>query len=410
MPKQKPVREVNKHLRPISLTPILSKMSEDYVVDAYVKPAVLERIDPQQFRTVPKSSTTHALISMLHSWLESTDGNGATTRVMLFDFRKAFDLIDHHVLAQKLSAYDFPKPIMCWILDFLTNRRQRLKLSRDCVSEWRAVPAGVLQETKLGPWLFLIMINDLSVAETSMWKYVDDITLAECVEKNGTSSLQLRVDELVSKSQADGFQLNESKCKELRISFSKSENTLEPVTINDTNIEVVPSAKLLGVMISNDLKWNAHVEMICKKVSARLYFLRQLNRAKVPTNDLLCFYTTCIRPVVEYACPVFHTALPQYLSEELERLQKRALRIISNNDLSYRQALEVFNIPTLYDRREAIGNLMFQEISNNNNHKLYSLLPPPYLGTVRTRKNRNFQVPRFKTNRFRDSFVISHCR
>ena len=211
-------------------------------------------------------------------------------------------------------------------------------------------------------------------------------------------------------SRADGFQLNESKCKELTIPFTKSENPLEPITINNTNIEVVPSARLLGVMMSNDLKWNAHVEMICKKVAARLYFLRQLKRAKVPTNDLLSFYTTCIRPVAEYACPVFHTALPQYLSDQLERLQKRALRIISTNNLSYRQALEVFNIPTLYDRREAIGNLLFQGISNNNNYKLYPLLPPPYLGTLRTRKNRKFQVPRFKTNRFRDSFIVSHCR
>ena len=150
--------------------------------------------------------------------------------------------------------------------------------------------------------------------------------------------------------------------------------------------------------------------MICKKVAARLYFLRQLKRAKVPANDLLSFYTTCIRPVAEYACPVFHTTLPQYLSDQLERLQKRALRIISTNDLSYKQALEVFNIPTLYDRREAIGNSMFQEISNNNNHKLYSLPPPPYPGTLRTRKNCKFQVPRFKTNRFRDSFIVSQCR
>ena len=87
VPKLKPGREVNKHLRPISLTPILSKKSEEYVVDTYVKPALLERIDPEQFGAVPNSSTTHALISMLHSWLESTDGNGATARVMLFDFR-----------------------------------------------------------------------------------------------------------------------------------------------------------------------------------------------------------------------------------------------------------------------------------------------------------------------------------
>ena len=58
---------------------------------------------------------------------------------------------------------------MCWILDFLTNRGQRVKLSCDCVSEWRAVTAGFPQWTKLG----------LSVTNTSIWKYVDDTTLAE---------------------------------------------------------------------------------------------------------------------------------------------------------------------------------------------------------------------------------------
>ena len=125
-----------------------------------------------------------------------------------------------------------------------------------------------------------VLINDLSVANTNIWKYVDDTTLGECVEKNGTSSMQSRVDEFVTKSRADGFQLNESKCKELRISFTKSESILEPITINNTyiTVEIVPSANLPVVMISNDLKWNVHIEMICKKVATRLYFLRQLKR------------------------------------------------------------------------------------------------------------------------------------
>ena len=149
VPKQRPVQDINKHLRPISQTPILSKIAEEYVVDTYVKPAVLSKIDPQQFGTVPKSSTTHALIRMIHSWAKSTDGNGSTTRVVLFDFRKAFDLIDHHVLARKHSSYDIPRSISCWIIDFLMGRKQRIKLSRDCFSEWEAVPQGVPQGTKL---------------------------------------------------------------------------------------------------------------------------------------------------------------------------------------------------------------------------------------------------------------------
>ena len=66
VPKEKPVKDVNKDLRPISLTPILSKVAEDFVVEEFVKPAVLKEIDETQFGTVPKSSTTQALISMVH--------------------------------------------------------------------------------------------------------------------------------------------------------------------------------------------------------------------------------------------------------------------------------------------------------------------------------------------------------
>jgi len=276
----------------------------------------------------------HALISMIHSPAKSAYGNGLTMRVVLFDFRKAFDLIDHHVLAQKLSCYDIPGSISCWIIDFLTDPKQRIKLSRDCFSEWEAVLAGVQQGTKLGPWLFLIMINDLSVADTTLGKYGDNTTLVESVSKNETSYMQLRPDELVRQSEADSFQFNESKCKELRISFSRSESPIDHVTINDKQMEVVSSAKLLRVVVSDNLRLNANVESICKKAATRPYFLRQLKRAKVPPNDMLLFYITYIRPILEYACPVFHHSLLQYLYNEVERLQKRALQIILP-DLSY---------------------------------------------------------------------------
>ena len=57
---------------------------------------------------MPGSSTTQALISMVHSWLSATDGNGATVRIVLFDFHKAFDLIEHNILIQKFVSYNLP--------------------------------------------------------------------------------------------------------------------------------------------------------------------------------------------------------------------------------------------------------------------------------------------------------------
>ncbi|PFX27740.1 hypothetical protein AWC38_SpisGene7561 [Stylophora pistillata] len=83
IPKQTRVYDFNKHPRPISLTPVHSKLAEDFVVDSYVKPAVLAKVDPQQFGTVPGSSTTEALISMTHAWYSATDGNGVSVRVRL---------------------------------------------------------------------------------------------------------------------------------------------------------------------------------------------------------------------------------------------------------------------------------------------------------------------------------------
>ena len=149
--------------------------------------------------------------------------------------------------------------------------------------------------------------------------------MTEIVERNKTSNIQLAVSELAEKSQQNKFQLNKLKCKELRIAFAKSTPDFVPLVINEKPTEIVPHIKLL------DLKWNRHVSEIVRKVSTRLYFLRQLKRANVPTKEvkeLLTFYVTCIRPITEYACPVFHNGLPQYLADDLERLQKRALRII----------------------------------------------------------------------------------
>ena len=210
--------------------------------------------------------------------------------MVLFDYKKAFDPIDHAILTEKLTKLDLPYEIICWIVDFLKCRKQRIKLSNDCKSEWSNVPAGVPQGTKLGPWLFVLMIEDIKVTNTDLWKYVDDTTIAEPVEKGEISNIQNAVDELSEMSNRNKFQLNGRKCKEIRISFARCQPQFEPVYINDIEIEVVKTVKLLGLNISSDLKWNCHVSEIVKKASTRLYFIKQLKRAKIAEKELIIFY------------------------------------------------------------------------------------------------------------------------
>ena len=132
-------------------------------MDHFIKPAILQIVDSGQYGVIPKSSTTQSLIGLVHNLAKATDGSGALVRVVMFDYKKAFDLIDHHILVTKLYTLDIPPEIINWVSDFQTNRQQRVKLASDCYSEWAAVPAGVPQGTKLGPWLYILMINDLLI-------------------------------------------------------------------------------------------------------------------------------------------------------------------------------------------------------------------------------------------------------
>lgn len=195
-------------------------------------------------------------------------------------------------------------------------------MGNDCFSEWGNVPAGVPQGTKLGPWLFIMMINDLMPSRVDQVKFVDDLTISETVPKFGHSTIQDSVSNIQRWSDNNLLRLHDDKCKELRIDFKKNNNIFHPIYVNGKPLEVVEEAKLLGLTITSDLKWNKHVSNIVSKCSKRLYLLVQLKRAKVPKKDIIQFYTTCIRPVLEYTSAVFHYSLPHYLSADIEPCPK----------------------------------------------------------------------------------------
>ena len=80
-----------------------------------------------------------------------------------------------------------------------------------------------------------------------------------------------------------------------------------PIVINGTEVDLFSQAKLLGVVISNYLKWNQHVDAICKQKSFQhLYALRLLKRSTLPVDVLITLYRTIIRPILEYACEAWH--------------------------------------------------------------------------------------------------------
>ena len=209
-------------------------------------------------------------------------------------------------------------------------------------------------------------------------------------------------------TKADKFQLNKIKCKELRIDFSKSDKGFNPVNVNDRNLEVVNHAKLLGLNLSKDLKWNIHISEIIKKAASRLYFLRQLKWSKVASKELTQFCVACIRPVTKYACQVYHNSLPNYLSNDLEWLQKCAMHVI-HPEHSYAEALNEAGLQPLSERRQSITSQFFKQIAKDKNHRLHPLLSEEK-ALNNLRKSFKFVLPKCKTKHCQSSFINLNFR
>ena len=152
------------------------------------------------------------------------------------------------------------------------------------------------------------------------------------------------------------MKINSDKSKEMTICFARDNDFLHDMpnlNVDRMPVQKVRYAKLLGITISCDLTWNRHIENIVAKAGKRLYVLYQLKRAGISQADLITVYLSIIRPVLEYACPAWHTNLQVYLSNNIELIQKRALRCIYPGAI-YQEILNSISLSTLKDRRDLI--------------------------------------------------------
>ena len=402
VPKKHPPRHIEKDLRPISLTPIVSKVFESLVlrwVDKFIQP----HLDCRQFGSLAGTCTTDALVEMVHQWYEATDSLGTCARVLLLDYSKAFDLINHDILIGKLQEMELPPHLARWMAAFLLDRYHRVRIG-EALSDTRSPNGGVPQGTLSGPKDLLVHINDLTTP-CPTYKYVDDSTIFEVCAPGSQSRLQEAADTAWTWSQQNDMKINASKTHELLINFSRNgeQARIPPITMNGEQIERTDSAKILGVTISADLTWNAHVNNTVSKASKRLYMLYQLKRAGVDQRDLVRIYMSVIRPVLEYAAPVWSTSIPGYLSDKIETIQKRAMRTIFPG-MDYDDILASLNVQTLADRRHDICVNYFNKMKNPN-HKLHHLLPDVRNVSYLLRSRTEYPLVRARTNRHMNSLI-----
>ncbi len=148
----------------------------------------------------------------------------------------------------------------------------------------------------------------------------------------------------------------------------------------------------------------AYVDKIHAKAFKRLYFLTCLKRAGVEENELLHYYRSVIRSVVEYAFPAWSTGVTKGQSDSLEQIQKRAIFIIAPH-LQYKEAITKFSLPTIKDHLDILNSKFFRNIVDNNSHKLNYLLPKPCAVKRNVSSTSKYELPKCCTNRFKTSFI-----
>ena len=170
-----------------------------------------------------------------------------------------------------------------------------------------------------------------------------------------------------SNARGMGMVVNPTKTQLLCIAPANSAEVTSHIYLEDgSRIESGEEMTLLGFRFSSRPMVAAHLELLKQKFNCRVWMLRHLRNAGIAERTVAEIYAAIIRPVVEYAVPVYHWMLNGGQSDEVEKMQRRAMKIIYGHKTSYRAALEKSALPTLKERRKNIVLKFAQKASSSD--------------------------------------------
>ena len=221
-----------------------------------------------------------ALISLLDKCLKNID-KGEITAAILFDLRKAFDVVFHEIILQKLRLHNFDFHAMTWMQSYLSNRYQCIVTSK-ISSSLQQVKSVVPQGSVLGPALFLIFINDmpLLIYEAYAEIYADDtiVHTASTDEKVIETKLQVSATNFKSWCLQHKIIVHLAETSLTNIGMRQNRLNIDNINIiiDNENMSGVENRKLLGIIIDKTLSWDKQIDSVCLNISRRITFLKIL--------------------------------------------------------------------------------------------------------------------------------------
>ena len=352
--------------RPVSLTCILCKLMEHIVVSNLMNHLEDNKILSEfQHGFRSKRSCETQLIGLVED-LTSTLDKAVQTDMIVLDFSKAFDKVSHPRLLHKLKHHGVTGKNHAWISAFLNNRTQAVVLESK-YSDKVDVGSGVPQGSVLGPVLFLIFINDITVGikHSTIRLFADDCTIYRPIRNEQDHKLlQEDLTTLTNWEKIWKMEFNVSKCNVMHITRSRKP-LIHPYYMHGETLEVVHDTKYLGLTIKDDLSWNLHINNMISSANQVQGMLKR-NIKKAPQQTKINAANTLIRPRVEYGAAIWDPFTKDNI-DKLERVQRRAARYVYN-DYSYNSSVTTMLnqlqwIP-LQQRRQNIRLCWLYKIAN----------------------------------------------
>ena len=322
--------------RPISLLTVFSKITEKaaaFQMIEYLNRQSLQ--DPKQSAYKLNHSTNTALLKITDDLYNALD-DGELTLLVLLDYSKAFDTINHRILFAKLKALGFTFDAVSWIVGYLTGRKQKVKTQTD-ESGWESIQYGVPQGSVLGPLLFSLVVNDIStcIKYGNYHMYADDTQIYYHFKLHQFHDTIFKTNQdlnnIANYSERNCLNINAGKSKYIIIG---SQNNLketkkvktEDVKIGGKNIDRETEAKNLGIIFDEKLTWEQHIGKLIQKA---YYKLRQFYHLKkslsVKTKSKLV--ETYVLSQLNY-CDMVTQATTIALKTRIQRVQNSCIRYI----------------------------------------------------------------------------------
>lgn len=402
-------------LRPITIISAISKVLEktiqqqiyDYVTENKI-------ISDLQSGFRKKYSTTTTLANITDHLLYSLDKGHASILVLL-DFSKAFDTLDHTLLCAKLAYFGFDTISVNFFRSYLTNRRQIVNLE-DQYSNTCSITSGVPQGSVLGPILYLLYTADIfdcvnhmkiqSFADDTQLLYSFDYKTIDTATKNVSGDL----DSLTKYSKNHNLRLNANKSAVIYFASNAVRDALKrdlKFSLGGEPLPVVTQAKNLGLILDNNLRFKDHVTGLLKKSYTMLRLLyRNIYILNFKLRKKLC--ETLVLPILSYCNIIYFPCLDKFTQYRIQKVQNSCCRFV----------FKLRKYDHVSQKINELGWLKMQSLYKYNLsvfvHNIISSSVPAYLREkfvfarnihkANLRSKEKLSLPKYRTTMFRRSF------